>query len=214
MVLVSHKYRFIYIKNLKVAGTSVETYFGQYCIPPDEKYNISEKTNEYINDYGIIGARTLKQSNYTEWYNHITASKIKELLKPNIFNNYMKFCIVRNPWDVAVSKYYWRKTKKTFYNYIIDLDKTNFKGFKKNWDIYTIENKPICDFYIKFENLHNDINSLCLQLGISDFSIDKLPNYKSNIRPKDNYRDYYNTQTKNIIYKHFQSEIEYFNYIF
>ena len=29
MVLVSHKYKFIYIKNVKVAGTSVESFFGK-----------------------------------------------------------------------------------------------------------------------------------------------------------------------------------------
>ena len=30
MVLISHKYKFIYIKNVKVAGTSVESFFGQF----------------------------------------------------------------------------------------------------------------------------------------------------------------------------------------
>ena len=36
MVLISHKYNFIYIKNIKVAGkvSSVEYFFGKYCIDP------------------------------------------------------------------------------------------------------------------------------------------------------------------------------------
>lgn len=34
MVLVSHRFQFIYIKNRKVAGTSVEAFFEKYCDEP------------------------------------------------------------------------------------------------------------------------------------------------------------------------------------
>lgn len=30
MVLISHKYKFIYIKNRKVAGSSIQSFFGKY----------------------------------------------------------------------------------------------------------------------------------------------------------------------------------------
>ena len=57
MVLVSHKYKFIYIKNMKVAGSSVESFFGKYCQDPNKEYNYSDIIDESIDKYGIIGAR-------------------------------------------------------------------------------------------------------------------------------------------------------------
>jgi len=47
-MLVSHKNKFIYIKNRKVAGSSVEAMFQEYCLPPknipDKKLIISNPT--------------------------------------------------------------------------------------------------------------------------------------------------------------------------
>ena len=60
MVLISHKYKFIYIKNVKVAGTSVESFFEKYCMNPDKKYVKSERINTKISKYGIIGFRGIQ----------------------------------------------------------------------------------------------------------------------------------------------------------
>ena len=43
MTLISNKKKFIYIKNKKVAGTSIESYFEKYCIPYDKDYKQSHK---------------------------------------------------------------------------------------------------------------------------------------------------------------------------
>ena len=60
MVLVSHLYRFIYLKNKKVAGTSVESFFGKYCINQNDPYYYTEQTDEQVSIFGIIGKRTPK----------------------------------------------------------------------------------------------------------------------------------------------------------
>lgn len=40
MVLISHKYKFIYIKNYKVGGTSCEVFFQQFCVNNNnQEYN-------------------------------------------------------------------------------------------------------------------------------------------------------------------------------
>ena len=57
MVLVSHKYKFIYIKNKKVAGSSVESFFGKWCIDPKKDYNYNDKISEHNDEFGIIGSR-------------------------------------------------------------------------------------------------------------------------------------------------------------
>ena len=61
MVLVSHLYRFIYLKNKKVAGTSVESFFGKYCINQNDPYYYTEQTDEQVSIFGIIGKSDLEE---------------------------------------------------------------------------------------------------------------------------------------------------------
>ena len=42
---------------------------------------------------------------------HETISSIKDRVNPSIFNSYFKFAFVRNPWDWALSWFYFKKTK-------------------------------------------------------------------------------------------------------
>ena len=43
MVLVSHKYKFIYLKNVKVGGTSCQVVFSKYCHKNDIQKNIEAR---------------------------------------------------------------------------------------------------------------------------------------------------------------------------
>ena len=93
MVLVSHRYKFIYIKNYKVAGTSVEAFFSQFCINPYSKYIYNVTHYQHRDAYGIIGSTGSNVEN-DKWYNHMNALKIRNNLGFNTFNNYIKFCVI------------------------------------------------------------------------------------------------------------------------
>ena len=80
MVLVSHKYKFIYIKNRKVAGSSVESFFGKFCINPEKTYHYKDSIEQIIDDHGIIGSRCGKVEEGDIWKNHISATQIKNNL--------------------------------------------------------------------------------------------------------------------------------------
>ncbi|MGB3510279.1 MAG: hypothetical protein WBA93_13800 [Microcoleaceae cyanobacterium] len=44
---------------------------------------------------------------YKKYFNHITASEMKNLIEPEIWNNYYKFCFEINPFDRAIYRYYF-----------------------------------------------------------------------------------------------------------
>ena len=215
MVLISHRYKFIYLKNYKVAGSSVESFFGQYCIDPLSNYTFGDKCNESISDYGIISSRMMNNSS-SKWYKHMSALQVKDNIGDEIFNNYFKFCIVRNPYDLMVSSYFWRLHIKEFNG--------PFNEFIKNFHhtINTdntrrifINNLPICDYYIRYEILLDDIKKVCEKIGIKNYNLNNLPNHKSGIRPKGlSYRDYYDEETRLIVYNLFKKEFELFGYEF
>lgn len=209
MVLISHKYKFIYIKNVKVAGSSIESFFGQFCINPEKStYNFNDSIKQSIDDYGIIGSRLKGVNENDIWRNHISAEEIKKHLGNDKFNKYFKFAVIRNPYDVIVSCYYWEKSNLKFKDYA----KTKIVD---NFNRCCINNKSVCDYYIKYENLLEDIVNVCKILNIDNYDINDLPKHKSNIRPKNiHYRDYYDDETRIKVYENHKDIFEKFGYEF
>lgn len=206
MVLVSHKYKFIYIKNRKVAGSSVESFFGKYCQDPNKKYSYNDTIDESIDEFGIIGSRLKGKSQ--NWSHHKSAKSIKNDLGDDIFEKYLKFCVIRNPYDKMVSKYYWKKSTERFK----DFAKNNNVS---NLEIHSIENKSVCDYFIRYEHLEEDIIKLCKLLGIKDYYNNYLPTHKSNYRKdKSFYRKFYDEVTKKIVYMNHIKEFKLFGYYF
>jgi hypothetical protein len=52
-MLISHRYRFICTKTVKTAGTSVENFFEEFCMPEGE-WTESHGRDEYESPTGII----------------------------------------------------------------------------------------------------------------------------------------------------------------
>lgn len=205
MVLISHEKKFIYIKNFKVAGTSVEAFFEKYCLDPKIEYQQTHQRDSIISKYGIIGNR--ENGKRTKFYNHISAKDIKDFVGEQIFNNYLKFCVVRNPYDKMVSYYHFSKTKMSFENFCKKYNCSNYKR-------YFINDKSCIDYYIRFENLEEDVKNLCKKLNIN-YDKNNLPSFKSNFRKKnDDYRKYYNNDLKKIVYERHKKEFEMFGYDF
>jgi len=81
---ISHKYKFIFIHIPSTAGTSVCSIWEGSLL------------KEICKETGVLGG------------GHKTAMQLKEMF-PDCFNKYFKFCIIRNPFERFVSKFYFRR---------------------------------------------------------------------------------------------------------
>lgn len=224
MVLISHKYKFIYIKNKKVAGSSVESFFGQFCIDPKKKYEFTDKIDLHIDNYGIIGSRLKGSKKFKncnqQWKPHKTAKSIKNDIGDTIFNKYLKFCVVRNPYDKLVSGYYYDCSKKNKIPTITDFKrrlKIRQGGRLNNLKFIHSEDgkNSVCDFFIRFEHLEEDIIKLCKILNIKKYNISDLPRHKSTFRnDKLHYSKFYDEEAISIVKKKFENELKLFGYDF
>ena len=207
MVIVSHKYKFIYLKNRKVAGSSVESFFGKYCIDPKKKYSYNDAISEHIDDFGIIGSRTTGMKKSDKWQHHKKAEHIKRDLGEKIFNKYLKFCVIRNPYDKMVSLYFHNKQKISFKEFVK-------RQSCNNLFIHFINEKSVCDYFIRFEYLEEDIKTLCKKLKIESYNLSLLPKHKSTQRKnkKKHWSKYYDDETKKIVYNKHKKEFELFGY--
>ncbi|MCP4295093.1 MAG: sulfotransferase family protein, partial [Proteobacteria bacterium] len=103
-MIISHKHKFIFIKPLKVAGTSLEISLARHCDSNDvitPLTSFSEKSDESAYTHS---ARNYKKEGY---FNHITPAEIKNKVGEKVWNEYFKITVVRNPWDQIVSRYFW-----------------------------------------------------------------------------------------------------------
>ncbi|NEO99049.1 MAG: sulfotransferase family 2 domain-containing protein [Symploca sp. SIO2E9] len=233
-MIISHKYKYIFLKTTKTAGTSIEISLSRFCGKDDIITPISSKDEEIRKELGVfpqncIYTRPLELKEYrpkhlrslilegkqpqleTKFWNHMPASKIRKAIGTKIWNSYFKFCFVRNPWNRAVSRYYWNieKTGKTE-SLTESLQQNNPNS---NFYIYAIDNKLAVDYVGKQESLMEDLCSVCDRLGIP---FDKwLPKAKGGARKdRRHYSEILTEEQANFIREKCAAEIEWFGYEF
>ena len=145
-----------------------------------------------------------------------------EKLKVDIFKNFFKFAVIRNPYDVVVSSYKWNnnianplRNNFTFDEIINELKTNKYSTFRLfNWNrISTKDTKDLlCDSVLSFENLNAELNNVFNFLKIPFSGHLKIFSKVNNNKKK--YNEYYSSSSKKIVKDLFKKEIEYFNYKF
>src|SRR5918997_5095351 len=117
-MIISHKHKFIFLKTRKTAGTSIEIALSRLCgdrdiitpIGQDERFR-REFSHRGSQNFRVASperepndGRPRKEVDY---YNHIPAERVRVLIGTAIWDEYYKFCFERNPWDKAISLYFW-----------------------------------------------------------------------------------------------------------
>jgi len=215
-VLVSHKYKFIYTKTVKTAGTSVESYFEKFCM--DElRWKESQAREFYESEHGIIGYRGGNADN-KKWFHHMPAKTIKEYLGSEIWDSYFKFSVIRNPFDKMVSYFYF--INKQFIQADKNTKIASFREWLKNEkyvldrDKYVIDKQLCIDYFIRFEDLQKGVSEVCKILNIP-YEPKNLPKFKYGNRindfPLSEYYDDFSRKHVADVYKH---ELETFGYSF
>ena len=221
MALVSHRYKFIYFKTYKTASTSMYDFLAPLCTDPDIKPDsILSNTGRppLISKYGRVGT-FLNSRNVENWGAHISALEVKNVLGNEIFNSYYKFTTVRNPFQVAVSAYRHNHQALDERSALFEWKRKCFETYlpkhpyEENWDIYTVDDIPICNYYIRYESLIENTNHVLNHLRLPPIVKNRFPFLRSKGQSK-NYRSYYEENRMAIYREYFKKELEFFNYEF
>ena len=174
-----------------------------------------------------------------KWKSHMSAAKIKSRVGNNIWDSYFKFCVIRNPYDKMVSMFYMklqqeldytlRKKLKVAFKKIFNMgdafdlcagatDTERFKDWIKKGGkisdrkIYTINDEICVDYFIRYEELEAGMKEVCAKIDVP-FEPERIPKFKSGRRKTTiQLADFYDAQSKDIITKRYQSEIDTFGY--
>jgi hypothetical protein len=154
---------------------------------------------------------------------HVSAQRVRESF-PKEWGEYHKFCFVRNPWDQAVSDYYWRTGKKSaklipFKEFLKRLDdperpdpESLVADYRSNWPIYTIEDQIAVDFVGKYEQLDDDLEQVGRCIGL-DLKLNKALGSKRTSRDRSrNILDLYDDECLTLVSNIYSKEIKEFGY--
>lgn len=211
-LVISKKNKLIFFHIPKNAGTSVSN-----ALLEDEKYYYP----------WVILSKILKKFKKTDNFffdnfqkkiflftSHETVKTIEDKISNEFFGNFFKFAVVRNPFSRFVSRYNYMKLTNT-------LNEMNFSDFlKKHIEKSLIADQQFkfllnkngkigVDKIIKFENINEEIIELS---KIINFDISRFK--KLNTSTYNDYRDYYNSDTKKFVEDFCKEDLEYFNYSF
>jgi len=229
-MIISHDHKFIFLKTTKTAGTSIEIALSQYCGPRDIITPISDDDEKIRATLGYSGPQNyiipfaeyslrdillfLIRGKRKRYFNHISAKLARRYIGEETWQRYFKFCFVRNPWDRAVSQFYWRRAEGAPHSFAEFIDSSNLRSLKKKgFELYTIDGEVAVDRICLYEKMYDELDYICDRLQLPGKLT--LPRSKgSSRRPKDNYHDIFNKIDRDKIARLFAEEIKLVGYEF
>lgn len=229
-MILSHKHKFIFLKTAKTAGTSIEVFLSKHCGPldiltpiePPIEGHQSRNYEGFINPVPEIFERpgklfsALRQSikSREKFYRHMPAFEVQKRVPRDVWNNYFKFCVERNPWDKVLSHYHMHAARQ---GGSLSLDEYLAHGrFPVNYFRYTDRagKNVIVDRIVRYENLVAELGEIFSQLNIpfdGNLGVAAKSEYRTDRRP---YQQVFNDEQRRIIEKAFVNEIELHRYRF
>lgn len=225
-MIISHKYRFIFIHGPKTAGTT-----------------ITDRLQAVCGDEDLLVQR--RQSGLRK---HEGAARVREFVGDDVWRDYFKFTFERNPWDKVFSLYcmqmdpdhwrrdegsHWTRARSALRGRIYERRKPTFRQWllRKNRGffhtplpvylgyLYFTEGVLAMDFIGRFESLHQDFAKITERIGIdvdlgsADHAVRRKvePDFDPRI---PSYRRHYDDDLRGMVSDYYRREIETFGYEF
>jgi hypothetical protein len=211
--VVSRTHNFIFVHIPKTGGNALQHALLNLA---DDTLKIGRRNfHDGVERFGLaLAGTTLKK--------HSTIGDYADQLEPEFFEHARKFTIVRNPWDRAISSYFFRPKElpplvegRPMVECAFDPDAFLESAARLKPVSHhicasgqAIENHPIHRF-LRTETLQADMDAWCVELGLSPVAI-----VRRNVGHHRHYTEYYDRRLRGAVARMFAEEIEYFGYTF
>lgn len=219
IMIISHKYQFIFLRTEKTAGTSLTHALAPFLEEGDLRADMSRPSWA---GFSPIHHGALKRTFPLAFGAHVhaTARQARAVAGPEIFDRYYKFAVERNPWDRQVSLYFQRyrkRARRRYPDFSRDLSSLTFRAGEHvrldNWSVYAIGGAVVADEVIRYDNLAEGLDRLGDRLGLP--APITLGRERSGFRDDaGDYRHHYTDETRALVARWYAREIEAFGFEF
>ena len=203
--MLSTRKRFLFVHIPKTAGNSVQSILQHYS---DDEI-VSNHHQDGVEMFGVRSARF-------DTRKHSTLATYRREFGEELYGSLFKFTCVRDPWQRAISFYFSRHRGEVTWN---RQDFVQLVGTMKPVAAFLsaseTEVQPLAEavrnvhFLMRFESLEADFRVVCERIGIP---VQPLP--VRNQSKRDDYRSYYDDETRELVRTLFREEVEEFGYKF
>jgi len=217
-MLLSLKYRFLFVHIAKTGGTSVRAAWQGLRWRDPWYYPM------------FLCSRLSSLSGHriaTKLPRHAKVVAAKELLPREVFEELFKFAFVRNPWDLQVSSFHHIRRERPqylgghedfegFLRWKLDPDRPYQYHIDTSIELQSdylidLHGQVVVDFIGRYERLPEDYAEACRRIGIP---APALPHERRASDRKKDYRTYYTDETAELVARRFARDIELLGYRF
>ncbi|CAL1239175.1 sulfotransferase family 2 domain-containing protein [Candidatus Methylocalor cossyra] len=217
-MLLSLKYKFLFVHIAKTGGTSIRDALWRY------KWSDPYRLPQFL--CSRLSALTGHRIG-AKFPRHAKLIAAKEMLPRELFQALFKFAFVRNPWDLQVSSYHHilrerphllagREDFAAFLRWKFDPERppqyhADMSTELQSAYLVDLDGRNLANFVGRYEHLAEDFAHACRLIGIP---CPPLPHArKAQDRPRD-YRGYYDDATAELVADHYRPDLERFGYRF
>ena len=197
-MLISKDKQFVFFHIPKTAGGSMTALLSKYT---DKQIDIKDKSKQgWMTRYHVNTKKQSFNSMHSFVDPHYNDHNCKDMFS---------FSFVRNPYTRIISLYKFLKRYKHltflgFCQYLNVNKQVNINQYK----YLTLQNEIPLDFVGRYENIKEDFDYVCEEIGIPERYIDLGFEHKQNLI----YKDYYCDESKKIIDEIFDMDFKTFDY--
>jgi hypothetical protein len=216
-LLLSLRYKFLFVHIAKTGGTSIRATLNRYRWR--DPYYLPQLICSRVSH--LTGHRL-----GCKFPRHAKIVAAQEMLPRELFESLFKFAFVRNPWDLQVSSFHHIRRERphlmaghddfdSFLRYKFDPSRPyQFHidtAIERQSDyLIDLHGKVLVDFIGRYENIAADFREACRRIGI------KAPplSHRRRAKHRSDYRSYYTDATAELIAERFKRDIDLFDYAF
>jgi hypothetical protein len=161
--------------------------------------------------YSKVDLVNLAKLQRKRFHNHSPAAEVRRYVGKDKWSKYFVFCVERNPFDRAVSQYFWKNRKLTEKPDMTEFFRTLSTPSMSNWNVYSSKDELLVDKVLRYESLDQELSEVGNLLGIN-IDISSI-HAKSHTRTdKRNYTEIIDNKSRLIIEERCAKEIKQFGY--
>ncbi len=243
-MLLSHHYKFVFIKPLKTAGSSAEFALSKFCEPGDYVTRLPKKADPRCSVKSGVRVGSAWFWPHSRFYrplriqSHSFLEYVYAVFSEEV-QSYQVVSMTRNPWDRAVSRFFFQQRRTNMRECDLATQKAAFIRFTHRWGphtwvdnflrlkreraldnsrrLYFVDGRCRADYVIRFECIEQDMNGLQDFLGLPEKPTVEGIRLLNHTRPapkKHKWMDFYDDATRDLVAECCRWEIEQFGYDF